>query len=70
MTTGKVRWFNPDRGFGFVDVDGSDDTLFVHFSSVQMEGFKTLLAGDHVTFDVEPADKGPQAVNVRVVQAA
>ena len=60
---GKVKWFNADKGFGFITrEDGSD--VFVHFSAIQGEGFKTLDEGQHVTFDVEESERGPQAANV------
>lgn len=61
--TGLVKWFNADKGFGFITrQDGSD--VFVHFSAIQGEGFKTLDEGQSVTFDVEEGQRGPQAVNV------
>ena len=61
--TGLVKWFNPEKGFGFISrEDGSD--VFVHFSAIQGDGFKTLEEGQAVTFDVEDSDRGPQAVNV------
>lgn len=63
MEQGTVKWFNADKGFGFITrEDGSD--VFVHFSAIQGDGFKTLDEGQHVTFDVEESDRGPQAVNV------
>ncbi len=63
MTTGTVKWFNEAKGFGFItSEDGSD--VFVHFSSIQGNGFKTLAEGDTVSFDVEKGEKGPKAVNV------
>jgi CspA family cold shock protein len=62
---GKVKWFNEKKGFGFIESnDGSD--VFVHFSSIAGDGFKTLEQGQKVTFDVEKGSKGPAAVNVRV----
>lgn len=63
MTEGTVKWFNAEKGFGFITVEGGDD-VFVHFSAIQGEGFKTLEEGQAVTFDVESGDRGPQAVNV------
>ena len=60
---GTVKWFNAEKGFGFISrEDGTD--VFVHFSAIQGEGFKTLEEGQAVTFDVEDSDRGPQAVNV------
>ncbi|WP_300558188.1 cold-shock protein [Companilactobacillus sp.] len=63
MEQGTVKWFNPDKGFGFItSEDGSD--VFAHFSAIQGEGFKTLDEGQHVTFDVEDGERGPQAANI------
>ncbi|MDE5415053.1 MAG: cold-shock protein [Bacillaceae bacterium] len=63
MNTGTVKWFNAEKGFGFIEVEGGDD-VFVHFSAIQGEGFKTLEEGQTVTFDVEEGQRGPQATNV------
>ena len=63
MAEGKVKWFDAGKGFGFIERDGEAD-VFVHFSAIQGEGFKTLEEGQAVTFDVEESDRGPQAVNV------
>ncbi len=63
MNTGTVKWFNADKGFGFIEVEGGDD-VFVHFSAIQGEGFKTLDEGQTVTFEIEEGDRGPQATNV------
>ena len=60
---GTVKWFNADKGFGFVIRESGDD-VFVHFSAIQGDGFKTLEEGQGVTFDVEDSDRGPQATNV------
>ncbi|RPE88320.1 cold-shock protein [Salisediminibacterium halotolerans] len=64
MTTGTVKWFNSEKGFGFIEVEGEND-VFVHFSAIQEEGFKTLEEGQTVTFDVEQGSRGPQAANVQ-----
>jgi cold shock protein len=65
MAVGTVKWFNPDKGYGFVAREDGDD-LFVHFSEIQMDGFKTLQEGQEVTFDVTTGQNGkPQASNVR-----
>ncbi len=64
MPRGKVKWFNNAKGYGFIIEDGCSDDLFAHFSSVQMEGYKTLKAGQPVTFDKKPSDKGTHAVNI------
>ncbi|OIJ12498.1 cold-shock protein [Anaerobacillus alkalilacustris] len=60
---GKVKWFNAEKGFGFIEVEGQDD-IFVHFSAIQGDGFKTLEEGQSVSFEVETGNRGPQAVNV------
>jgi cold shock protein len=64
MATGTVKWFKDDKGYGFITgEDGTD--AFVHFSAIQMEGFKSLQEGQKVTYDVSQGPKGPQASNVR-----
>lgn len=66
MSEGTVKWFNEAKGFGFIEQDNGPD-VFVHFSVIQGEGFKTLNEGDRVSFDVGNGPKGPQAENVRKI---
>ena len=67
MAEGKVKWFNADKGYGFIEREGGDD-LFVHFSEIQSEGFKSLDEGQSVTFEEAVGQNGkPQATNVRAV---
>lgn len=63
MAEGKVKWFNESKGYGFITTEESGD-IFVHYSSIQGNGFKTLVEGDAVSFDIEEGPKGPKAVNV------
>jgi len=65
MATGKVKWFNDSKGFGFLEQDDGGPDVFVHFSAITMEGYKTLREGQAVVFDVEDDDKGLRAANVR-----
>lgn len=63
MSTGKVKWFNAEKGYGFITGDDGQD-IFVHFSAIQGDGFKSLDEGQAVSFDVTTGDRGPQATNV------
>lgn len=66
MPLGTVKWFNDQKGYGFIAVEGSDD-VFVHQSAIEMEGFRSLSEGDNVEFEIVDGDKGPAAQNVRKV---
>ena len=63
MATGKVKWFDQNKGYGFIEVDGGED-VFVHYTEIKAEGFKTLAENERVEFDLAEGTKGPQAVNV------
>jgi cold shock protein len=63
MANGTVKWFNESKGFGFITAEDNQD-VFVHYSSIQSNGFKSLAEGDAVSFDIEKGPKGPKAVNV------
>ncbi|HEX2253188.1 MAG TPA: cold-shock protein [Thermoanaerobaculia bacterium] len=67
-TTGRVKWFNEAKGFGFITPDGGAKDCFVHFSAIQGSGFRTLNEGDRVEFDMVEGQKGPAAENVTRVQ--
>ncbi|MBS5794013.1 MAG: cold-shock protein [Lachnospirales bacterium] len=66
MKKGTVKWFNEEKGFGFISVEGEDD-IFVHFSAINSDGFKTLKEGQSVEFEVVQGEKGAQASNVSVL---
>lgn len=63
MKQGTVKWFNAEKGFGFIEIEGEND-VFVHFSAINDEGFKSLEEGQEVTFEIEEGARGPQAANV------
>ncbi len=64
---GKVKWFNPDKGYGFIEKDEGEGDVFVHYSAIQEEGFKTLEEGQEVIFEVVEGDRGQQAANVEKI---
>ena len=66
MATGTVKWFNETKGYGFITPDDGSADVFVHFSAIQAEGFRTLSEGQTVSFEKQASDKGDQAVNVQV----
>lgn len=70
MATGKVKWFNNAKGYGFILPDSGEGDLFAHYSSIQMDGYRTLKAGQEVSFDVVEGPKGNHAVNINYVSAA
>jgi CspA family cold shock protein len=67
MPTGTVKWFNDDKGFGFITPDEAGKDLFVHHSAIVADGFRTLAEGARVSYESEAGEKGPKAVNVQVV---
>ena len=64
MATGTVKWFNESKGYGFITPSDKSKDVFVHYSAIKSDGFRTLAEGQQVTFDIEQGDKGPQATNV------
>ena len=64
MLTGRVKWFNDAKGYGFIEQPNGGEDVFVHFSAITMEGFKTLAEGEEVEFELKQTDKGLQAANV------
>ncbi len=69
VATGKVKWFNNAKGYGFVIAEAGGEDLFAHYTSIQMDGYKTLKAGQDVEFDIEQGPKGLHAVNIRAFEA-
>jgi CspA family cold shock protein len=69
MLSGKVKWFNNAKGYGFIVADGRDEDLFAHYSAIQMEGYKTLKAGQPVHFEIVQGPKGLHAVNISAAVA-
>jgi CspA family cold shock protein len=67
MAQGTVKWFNPDKGFGFINVDGGEVDVFVHHSAIDSDGFRSLNENQRVEFDVTQGPKGPQAERVRAL---
>jgi CspA family cold shock protein len=65
MATGTVKWFNAEKGFGFIEQDGGGADVFAHYSNINAQGFRELLEGQKVEFDVTQGPKGPQAENIR-----
>ncbi|MCU9593639.1 cold-shock protein CspD [Caldibacillus thermolactis] len=63
MQNGKVKWFNNEKGYGFIEVEGGND-VFVHYTAIQGEGYKTLEEGQEVSFEIVEGNRGPQAANV------
>ena len=64
MAAGMVKWFNDSKGYGFIQADGNERDVFVHYTAIQGDGFKTLAEGQRVTFELVEGPKGPQATNV------
>ncbi|WP_088808596.1 MULTISPECIES: cold-shock protein CspD [Listeria] len=66
MQNGKVKWFNNEKGYGFIETDGGED-IFVHFTAIQGDGYKSLEEGQEVSFEVVEGNRGPQAANVEKI---
>lgn len=67
MTQGTVKWFNAEKGYGFITVEGGDQDVFVHWTAIEMDGYRSLEEGQQVQFTVGEGDKGPQAESVTVL---
>jgi len=65
MATGTVKWFNSSKGYGFISPNSGGDDVFAHFSSIEMDGYKTLKEGQRVEFEIQEGPKGPQAAHIR-----
>ena len=70
MKTGTVKWFNNAKGYGFILSDETNEDLFAHYSVIDMDGYRTLKAGQSVQFDIKPSDKGLHAINIRALDGA
>lgn len=70
MKTGTVKWFNNAKGYGFILADDSNEDLFAHYSTIQMDGYKTLKAGQIVEFETQAGEKGTHAINIRASSAS
>lgn len=70
MASGKVKWFNNAKGYGFINEEGKSDDLFAHYSAIQMDGYKTLKAGQAVEFEIHHGPKGMHAINIKDAAAA
>ncbi|GAB2467383.1 CspA family cold shock protein [Conyzicola lurida] len=68
MANGTVKWFNAEKGYGFITVEGGSQDVFVHYSAIDMGGYKVLEEGQSVTFEIGTGSKGPQAESVRLAQ--
>ena len=68
MSEGQVKWFNDQKGYGFIQRDDGEKDIFVHFSALQGDGFRTLKEGQRVRFEVEDSPKGPKAKNVQIIK--
>ncbi|GAA2512128.1 cold-shock protein [Streptomyces sp. NPDC059506] len=66
MATGTVKWFNAEKGFGFIQPDGGGPDVFAHYSAIQAQGFRELQEGQQVSFDITQGQKGPQAENITI----